>query len=263
MYNIPKLSFFIYRQVKDMKDNYCWIECIRQIRCFYKNEPIFIIDDYDRNDDLFIELEKIKDIDFNILNIHNIKVLENDNHLKGRGELLCFYYYLKLKPSKKAIFLQDNLFILKKFDENMIANSDIRFIYGFIDNNEFYKSLVNNLILDLNEGNEILEYKYKYNWVGCYGVCCMISLDYLNYLQDKYNFMIILTEVKSKIMREVFERLFGLLITYDKKGFSNISFYGLKCSNSYDLEKYLREKEEMIAKGIPYFNYHNHQLKCS
>ena len=123
-----------------------------------------------------------------------------------------------MKPSKKAIFLQDNLFILKKFDEDMIEKSDVRFINGFIDNEEFNKSLVNNIILDLKEGNEILKYKYKYNWVGCCGVCCLISLNYLKYLQERYNFSILLTEVKSKIMREVFERVFGLLITYDKNG---------------------------------------------
>jgi len=258
MYNNPELSFFIYRQVKEKGDNYCWIECVNQIRRFYKNEPIFIIDDYDRNDDVCLRF----DVNMNI-NIHIIKVLEADNHLKGRGELLCFYYYLKLKPSKKAIFLQDNLFILKKFDDDMIKNNDIKLIFGFIDNEEFNKSLVNNLILDLNEGDKILEYKYKFNWVGCYGSCCMISLDYLKYLQDKYNLLILLNEIKSKIMREVFERIFGLLITYDKNGFSNISFYGFKGINSYDLGKYINEKDDMIANGIPYFNFHFHQLKYS
>ena len=258
MSNIPNLSFFIYRQVKEKRDNYCWFECINQIRSFYKSEPIFIIDDYDRNDDICFQLDGKLNI-----NIHIIKVLEEDNHLKGRGELLCFYYYLKLKPSKKAIFLQDNLFILKKFDEDMIETSDVKFINGFIDNNEFNKSLVNNLILDLKEGDEIIKYKYKYNWVGCYGVCCLISLDYLKYLQERYNFLILLTEVKSKIMREVFERVFGLLITYDKNGFSNISIYGLKGNNSYDLSKYMSEKEQMITEGIPFFNFHFHQLKYS
>lgn len=258
MYNIPDLSFFVYRQVKDKGDNYCWIECVNQIRLFYKSEPIFIIDDYDRNDDACVHFEGKSHI-----NIHVIKVLEDDNHLKGRGELLSFYYYLKLKPSKKAIFLQDNLFILKKFDDDIININDIKFIYGFIDNNEFNKSLVNNLILDLNEGDEIIKYKYKFNWIGCYGGCCMISLDYLKYLQNRYNFLILLNEVKSKIMREVFERIFGLLITYDKNGFTDITFYGLKTLHSYNLYKYMNEKEKMINEGIPYFNFHLHQLKYS
>ncbi len=258
MYNIPDLSFFVYRQVKEKEDNYCWIECINQIRRFYKNEPIFLIDDYDRNDDVCIQFDGKLNI-----NIHIIKVLEKDIHLKGRGELLCFHYYLKLKPSKKAIFLQDNLFILKMFDEDLIKMSDVKFINGFIDNEEFNKSLVNNLILDLKEGEEILKYKYKFNWIGCYGGCCLISLEYLKYLENRYNFSILLTEVKSKIMREVFERVFGLLITYDKNGFSNISFYGLKGNNSYDLNKYSNEKDKMIAEEIPYFNFHFHQLKYS
>ena len=64
-------------------------------------------------------------------------------------------------------------------------------------------------------------------------------------------------------MREVFERVFGLLITYDKNGFSNISIYGLKGNNSYDLSKYMSEKEQMITEGIPFFNFHFHQLKYS
>jgi len=158
--------------------------------------------------------------------------------------------------SERAIFIQDNFFLLKPFEEE-IFNNDIRFLCGFIDNQEKYKSLVNNLIHDLNEGDKIIEYKYKYNWVGCYGVSCLISHEYLLYLEEKYNLFIISQDIKNKIMREVFERLFGLLITYDKKNFSNISIFGLNCKFNYDLNNYIENKEQL---SYPYFNYHQHQL---
>jgi len=256
MSNIPSLSFFITRKIRNFDDNFIWIECVKQIRCFYKNEPIFLIDDCN-NTNCIINLENVKDLP--VYNIHIIDT-NQDLEIKGKGEFASFYYYRKLKVSTRAIFIKDSFFLLKPLDENLINNSDIRFLFGFIDTNELFKSLVNNLILNLNEGEKIIEYKYKYNWVSCYGVSCLISLDYLLYLEKKYNFFIISKDIKNKVMREVFERLFGLLITYDKKNFSDISFFGLKGTFNFDLNNYIEKKQEMINNNIPYFNYHQHQL---
>jgi len=256
MSDIPKLSFFITRKVRNIDDNFIWIECIKQLRNFYKYEPIFIIDDC--NDiNLITDLKDIQD--FPTFNIHILNT-DEDLEIKGKGYVAGYYYYRKMKVSKRAIFLHDSIFLLKPFDDNLIYNSDIRFLFGFIDNNELFKSIVNNIIYELNEGDKIIEYKYKFNWVGCFGNCSLISLDYLLYLEKRYNFFIILKDIKSKIMNEVFERLFGLLITYDKENFNNLSFYGLKGLYNYDLNNYKEKKEELIANDIPYFNYHQHQI---
>jgi len=248
---MSSLSFFINRKVKEIKDNIIWIECVKQIRNFYKDEMIYIIDDDNMN---IVDLNDVSD--FTNENIQIITI--NDEKLKGRGEFISFYYYLKLKPSPKAIFIQDSFFIMRKFDERMVKNQDICFLFGFIDKEEFAKSLVNNLIYDLNEGDKILKYKYKYNWVGCFGVSCLISFNYLLYLNERYNLLNLAVEIKSKLMREVFERVFGLLITYDKRSFDNISFYGLKGSYNYDLKLYFSKKDEL---NIPYFNFHQHQIE--
>jgi len=242
---MDELSFFIIRKVRISKDNDIWKECVKNIRNFYKNEAIYIIDDM--NDMRFCEIYE------GFSNLHFLNT-DNDLEIKGCGEFACFYYYHKLKNSKRAFFIQDSFFILKPIP---FDNIDIRFLFGFIDCNEIYKSLVNNLILDLNEGHKIIEYKYKYNWVGCFGVSCLISLDYLLYLETRYNLFVIIKDIKNKILREVFERLFGLLITYDKKGFNNISIFGLKGKFDYDYNKYLNRMDD----DIPYFNYHQHQLK--
>jgi hypothetical protein len=220
--DIPNLSFFITRKVKDISDNYLWIQCVKQIRNFYKYEPIFIIDDC--NDIDFIT--NIDDInDFPIYNIHFLNT-DQDLEIKGSGEIASFYYYLKMKVSKKAFFIHDNFSLLNKLDID--TNTDIRFLYGLIDENEKYKSLVNNLILNLNEAENIIDYKYKYNWLGCYENSCLISIDYLLYLEKRYQFFIILKDIKNKLLKDVFQRLFGLLITYDKKSIDNISFFGIK-----------------------------------
>ena len=34
--DIPNLSFFITRKVNDISDNNNWIQCVKQIRNFYK-----------------------------------------------------------------------------------------------------------------------------------------------------------------------------------------------------------------------------------
>jgi hypothetical protein len=256
MTNIPELSFFITRKIKNINDNFIWIECVKQIRNFYKFEPIFIIDDCN-NPELIVKLEDVKDLP--VFNIHFINT-DEDLEIKGRGEFASFYYYRKLKVSSRALFIQDSFFLLKPLDNNIICDCDIRFLFGFIDKEEKFKSILNNLILDLNEGDKIIEYKYKYNWIGCFGVSCLISLEYLLYLEKKYNFFIISNDIINKTMKEVFERLFGLLITYDKKNFSNITIYGVNGNYNYDLNYYIQKKNEMIANNIPYFNYHQHQL---
>lgn len=242
---MDELSFFIIRKIRQLKDNDIWKECVKNIRKFYFNEHIYIIDD----------LNILNDLNYDTGDFINIHFLNTDNDLdiKGSGEFACFYYYRKLMNSKRAFFIQDSFFILKPIS---FDNIDIRFLFGFIDNQETYKSLVNNLILELNEGDKIIQYKYKYNWVGCFGVSCLISLDYLLYLETRYNLFILLKYIKNKILREVFERLFGLLITYDKKSFNNISLFGLKGNYDYDYNKYLNNKLD-----IPYFNFHQHQLE--
>ena len=80
------------------------------------------------------------------------------------------------------------------------------------------------------------------------------------YLEKRYNFLIISRDITNKTMKEVFERLFGLLITYDKKSFNNIALFGINGTYNYDLNYYKNKKIEMIANDIPYFNYHQHQL---
>ena len=256
MTNIPELSFFINRKIKDYYDNFIWIECVKQIRNFYKYEPIFIIDDCN-NPDIIVKLEDVKDLP--VFNIHFLNT-DEEPEIKGRGEFASFYYYYKMKVSSRALFIQDSFFLLKPLDNNIICDCDIRFLFGFIDNEEKFKSIVNNLIRDLNEGDKIIEYKYKYNWVGCFGVSCLISLEYLMYLEKRYNFLIISRDITNKTMKEVFERLFGLLITYDKKSFNNIALFGINGTYNYDLNYYKNKKIEMIANDIPYFNYHQHQL---
>ena len=92
MNDIPKLSFFITRKINNFNDNFIWIECVKQIRCFYKYEPIFIIDDCN-NQDIIVKIENVKD-----LPVYNIHILNTDEdpEIKGRGEFASFYYYRKI-----------------------------------------------------------------------------------------------------------------------------------------------------------------------
>jgi hypothetical protein len=221
--DIPNLSFFITRKVNDISDNKNWIQCVKQIRNFYKYEPIFIIDD--SNDiNLITNIEDIKD--FPIYNIHFLNT-DEDLEIKGTAEFASFYYYLKMKVSKKALFIHDHFSLSNKID----VECDIRFLYGFIDENEKYKSLVNNLILHLNDGEKIIDYKYKYNWLGCYDNSCLISINYLIYLEKHYNLLHLSKDFNNKLMRDVFQRFFGLLITYDKKNINDLSLFGIKNQN--------------------------------
>ena len=82
-----------------------WKLCYDHIRKHYPNNPIMIIDD--NSDSSFISLETEKDL-------INTTIIQSE--YPGRGELLPYLYFLKLKPFTKACIIHDSVFINKKID---------------------------------------------------------------------------------------------------------------------------------------------------
>ena len=79
------------------------------------NEPIYIIDD-----------ASTYEIDDNI-ELINTTIINSE--YPGRGELLPYHYLLKLKLGKKAIMLQDSVFIKQKINIDNI--NSYKFLFDF------------------------------------------------------------------------------------------------------------------------------------
>jgi len=198
--------------IREPENKELWKESVRCIRKFYNNQIIIIIDNCDYNS---------LGIDDNDYPNNNLKFIEL-NEFKGAGEFLPYYYLLKYKPAKKAIIIQDSIFIQKELSANIINEiKDIKFLWHFnLYKHENYPLLFQ-LLENINNKDELINLYINENlWCGCFGIANIISLDFLEHLNNKYNFLKLLgyfnnnsNENKTyyKQIRCCFERLFALL----------------------------------------------------
>jgi len=218
-FNENSYGFIITRHVSKESSNKIWLSCISNIRKYYPDTPIVIIDDNSNYE--FISYPD------NFLN--NCIVI--DSEFKGSGELLPYYYFYHNNWFKKAIYIHDSVFINGKID---ISNVDkVKFLWEFnsteisTEEESTERPYVEKYLRYLNYSNELLDLYNTNDWVGCYGVMSVIDHEYVKHLADKYNLFILLDHVKSRIGRISIERILGLLCFHDKElNKENASIYG-------------------------------------
>lgn len=194
------VTFFITRHVNSPLTNNYWQLCYLSIRKFYKKNKIIIIDD--NSNRKFLKKSKM-------LKLTNTQIIKSE--YPRAGELLPYYYFHKLKPSKKMIFLHDSMFLIKKYNENRIKNiNDVS--YHFYFNNKEWNN--NNRILEkiskLNDKEELIKVFKREKWWGCFGVSSIITLDFIEKIQEKYNIFNLLQFIKSREDRMDIERIFAV-----------------------------------------------------
>jgi len=203
---IPKLStkneindygFIIVRNVQNKKNNILWKETYNCIRKFYSNK-IIIIDTGSIYSD---EEEFILD---------NCIIINENNPSKAMISAYKLYY--DYRWFSKAIILQDSVFIQKYIDFSSIV--DIKFIWDFEHhsdnlNDELY------LLHCLNDENLINFYYSKHKWYGCFGSMSVIELDFLDKINNKYNFLLLYNCINKWEHWMALERVFSVICTYE------------------------------------------------
>ena len=197
-------GFIMTRHVCNNATNELWKESYRCIRKHYPNNiKIVIIDDNSKQ-------EFINHSDFSLINTEVIQ-----SEFPKRGELLAYYYFLKLKPFDKAVIIHDSIFIRRYINFSLL--DDFCPLFSFKrnwDNPNVEIPIVKELKNDtLNK-----DYQSK-EWLGCFGVMSIISYNTLNFLQEEYNFPNNLVYIlDSREKRMGLERILGLLyFEYCKK----------------------------------------------
>lgn len=206
--DLPELAFIFPAHVSETKHKELWKESVRCIRNNYPITPIIII-----VDNCSISSLGINDND--IIIDDNIKFIQSE--FNGTGEILPYYYLYKYKLAKKAIIIQDSMFIIKPFNNDEINKIEtIKFLWHFDRCKEYSKDLQFKLISKLNYNKELFN---KYNdfdsWNGCFGVCSIITLNFIEKIQDKYNLFNILSISNSKEARCCIERLIAVISFYE------------------------------------------------
>jgi CDP-6-deoxy-D-xylo-4-hexulose-3-dehydrase len=231
-FELPELAFIFPRHVRNPDHKDIWKECLKCIRTHYKTEPIIIIDD---NSDPNL-IEDLHENDKWVMN--NVEIIQSE--FKGAGELLPYYYYYIKRPSKKAIFINDSMFIQKPFDKDIINNlENINFLWDFDPHIQpfftkyeqsfnMYHLIQTKLLMEFKEGDKLVEYYESYQWRGCFASTVIINIDYLDHLQNTYNFLKIINIINNRDLRQILERTVAILSSYDlkKNNIINHSLFG-------------------------------------
>jgi len=238
-YKEKSYVFVILRNLRTVIDNDLWISSYNSIRQYYTNK-IIIIDDN----------SSINTVDGKLYNTDIIR-----SEFNGAGEILPYYYFLKNKWADRMIVLHDSMFINRLFRDNELEDN-VKFHWHF-DASKITNTNKVNLYLSLLKNNEgvIINYKNsgsngKNEWNGCFGGASVIDYDIIEFLETKYNLFTILTlSIKTRNDRELFERIFGIILYYEKLiNTTNCSNFGLiteypgafeSQNNNYDTAKHI------------------------
>ena len=194
-----EIGFIILRHVnKELTNNY-WILCYDNIRKYYPENFILIIDDNSNYN--FITDKKL----------YKTNII--DSQYKGRGELLPYYYYLHNKLFDIAVIIHDSVFINKYIDFNVNKYKLLwEFEHKWDQKNDETK------MINLFNDKELLNfYENKNLWKGCFGGMSIIRHDYLIDINNKYDLSKLLNCVLNRFNRCSFERVIACLLQINEK----------------------------------------------
>ena len=212
--------FIILRHINSEKSNKYWKESYECVRKWYPDTKIIIIDDnssYKNNDDY---------------ELINCEIIQSE--FPQRGELLPYYYFHKLNIAKKAVIIHDSVFINNKLDIDKI--NTYKFFWEFEHNWDNDKDIIMTLF-KCNKNIELINfYRDKQKWKGCFGAISVITWDFLDKINNEFNFFnIMLQEINNRNKRMCFERIIACVCTYldsyNYPLFGNIHLYSRLITN--------------------------------
>ena len=194
------LGFIILRHVNNELTNKYWVHCYECIRKYYPENFIVIIDD--NSEYKYITNEKL------------YKTYIINSEYPKRGELLPYYYYLQNKLFDNAVILHDSVFINSQVDFTI---DKYKMIWGF--NNHSWDQIEDETkMINLFNDKELLEfYENKSLWDGCFGGMTIISFEFLQFINSKYDISKLLDCVLSRYNRCSFERVLACLLQKEYK----------------------------------------------
>lgn len=189
------LGFIMLRHVNNELTNKYWIKCYNGIRKYYKENMIVIIDD-NSNYNYITKIDLYKTI-----------IIQSEYH--KRGEILPYYYYLQNNFFDVAVIIHDSVFINKYIEFDDIF--DYKVIWDFEHHWDQIEDETK--MIKLFNDKELLNfYENKNLWKGCFGAMTVISFDYLNNVNNKYDISKLLNVMLTRYNRCSFERVIGCLL---------------------------------------------------
>jgi len=227
---MEEFGFILVRNVSDKNNDRYWKECYKCIRKFY-NDKIIIIDT-GSNKEFISEIELI-----------NCTIIDVEHPKKA---LIASYYLMYTqKLFKKAVIIQDSVFIQEYIDFNSVEN--VKFLWHFEHMADQPDKELRLLHMLDNCEQLVYLYYYKNLWKGCFGSMCVITYDFIDLLEKKYNFIKLYDIINCWEDWMAFERVMAVLCTFENITLCNQpSVFGDIFQNiyrwGYTMDEYLEEK---------------------
>jgi hypothetical protein len=201
-------GFIITRHVNSELTNKYWNHSVKLIRTFYPHRKIVIIDDNSNYNYVKPEFD-----------YRNLQIIQSE--FPGRGELLPYYYFLKMKFFKNAVILHDSVFFHRRINFEKINGVNVMplwFFYSDTENVEntkrIMRSLKNYQTLESKLTKDVVALGMTHQkWIGCFGVQSYINLNFIEAIENKYNITNLVNVVKTRPDRCCLERIFGCIFS--------------------------------------------------
>jgi len=212
---LPDLAFFITSHVNSTTTAQYWKEAYTCVREFYPTTLVVLIDD---NSSFPV------DDDFKTTNCIKVK----SEHPKGKAEILPYYYFLKLKPAKKAIFLHDSVFINSKIEIKDVETYQTLWSFATAHpaNDEYG---VKHFLKYMRNNSRIIDFYERAGATGglkgASGGMSIITWDFLSSLEEEFNLVSVSLRLINGLKdRMTLERVVGYVFAAGDR--PRPAFYG-------------------------------------
>ena len=79
-----------------------------------------------------------------------------------------------------------------------------------------------NYIKLLKNNDKLLDFHKDIEWLGCFGCCSVITWNYLQYIETKYNLSILINHIKTRLNRCYFERVIACILYFENNDINNV-----------------------------------------
>lgn len=228
------IGFILSRHVKDVNTDRYWLEACRCIRNIYPEIPIVIIDD--NSDYSYVTPNTFDDC------------IVIQSEFPARGELLPYYYMYTKRLFKKAIIIHDSVFLQSPIQYENVKNVCFLWDFNMSDGQIFNESIeLINKHLPIQMSYENYTSRYR----GCFGVQSIISFDFLEVIEAKYNFLNMIKSITSRRYRMALERLFAICC-YETKYSIDIPICGDILKQSYSWGQTFDDYKSLKVYNTPF-----------
>jgi hypothetical protein len=191
---MSELGFIVLRHANSEQTGRYWSNCYDCIRRYYPENEILVIDDNSNYE--YIEARQL----------YKTTCVQSEYH--GRGELLPYYYYYRIKPFERAVIIHDSVFVNAPIDFHV---DEYKMLWDFC---HFCDDIGDEtrLLSAFNDQGLLEFYQSKHLWRGCFGGMTVISHDFLSRVYQKYDLSVLLDLVLTKHNRCSFERVIACLL---------------------------------------------------